>query len=262
MKADDSVPPFFTESEFRTLHLFRAPPSSYNLLTKPNRPTLRVGRPQARRQNVRVLSRRRKFAKGRSVRVFRGCGFCRSNGTLLLLPALLLHTWATRGRGVDEVCPQATSPCALGCASGITLTRRQSGPHQQEAERAATWGRRPLLDGVGEVCPWRSDRALGCGPHSARSVTSPSRPPTHHSREAGARRRRRVPADASSRRRRRALARAGDGCCRLVVQSQGQRQWALLADNETAQALQHGCGDDCSRSASPAALHARPRALH
>ena len=27
VKADDSVPPFFTESEFRTLHLFRAPPS-------------------------------------------------------------------------------------------------------------------------------------------------------------------------------------------------------------------------------------------
>ena len=37
---------------------------------------------------------------------------------------------------------------------------------------------------------------------------------------------------------------------------------ALLADNETAQALQHGCGDDCWRSASLAALHARPRALH
>ena len=27
VKADDSVPPFFIESEFRTLHLFRAPPS-------------------------------------------------------------------------------------------------------------------------------------------------------------------------------------------------------------------------------------------
>ena len=37
-------------------------------------------------------------------------------------------------------------------------------------------------------------------------------------------------------------------------------QWALLADNETAQALQHGCGDDCWRSASPAALlHDRER---
>ena len=32
---------------------------------------------------MRVLSRRRKFAKGRGVRVFWGCGFCRSNGTPL-----------------------------------------------------------------------------------------------------------------------------------------------------------------------------------
>ena len=31
---------------------------------------------------------------------------------------------------------------------------------------------------------------------------------------------------------------------------------------ETAQELQHGCGEDCWRSASLAALHARPRALH
>ena len=36
-----------------------------------------------------------------------------------------------------------------------------------------------------------------------------------------------------------------------------QRQWALLADNETAQALQHGCGEDCWRSAS---LHCATRA--
>ena len=48
----------------------------------------------------------------------------------------------------------------------------------------------------------------------------------------------------------------------LVVGSvTGPEAMALLADNETAQALQHGCGDDCSRSASLAALHARPRAL-
>ena len=32
---------------------------------------------------MRVLSRRRKFAQGRSVRVFRVCGFSCSNGTLL-----------------------------------------------------------------------------------------------------------------------------------------------------------------------------------
>ena len=70
VKADDSVPPFFTESEFRTLHLFRAP---LTLITNNQNPIdLPFGwvETKARRQNVRVLSRRRKFAQGRSVRVF------------------------------------------------------------------------------------------------------------------------------------------------------------------------------------------------
>ena len=140
--------------------------------------------------------------------------------------------------------------CALGCASGVTDSARcQSGPHQQEAERAATWGRWPLLDGVGELCP--GPHAVSPGPHyklvgSARRSVPPRR-------EAGARRRRRVPAEDSSRRRRRALPRAGDGCCRLVVSVTEAEAMALLADNETAQELQHGCGDDCWRSASLAA---------
>ena len=49
----------------------------------------------------------------------------------------------------------------------------------------------------------------------------------------------------------------------LVVGSvTGPEAMALLADNETAQEPQHGCGDDCSRSASLAALHAPSLALH
>ena len=65
---------------------------------------------------MRVLSRRRKFAQGRSVRVFRGCGFCRSNGTLPLAFALLLWVrCTTRRRGDGEVCPRAPRVCALGC---------------------------------------------------------------------------------------------------------------------------------------------------
>ena len=183
---------------------------------------------------------------------------------LALCPSAPCAVHDSSTRRWRALCP-GTEGVVCRCASGVTDSARcKSGPHQQEAERAATWGRRPLLDGVGEVCPWRSDRALGCGPHSARSVTSPSRPPTHHSREAGAPRRRQVPAEDSSRRRRRALPRADEGCCRspCVVSATGQRQWALLADNETAQALQHGCGDDCWRSASLAAPHARPLALH
>ena len=40
----------------------------------------------------------------------------------------------------------------------------------------------------------------------------------------------------------------------LWFQSQGQRQWHCCGARETAQALQHGCGEDCSRSASLAAL--------
>ena len=44
---------------------------------------------------------------------------------------------------------------------------------------------------------------------------------------------------------------------------EGQRQnGTAVAHARTAQALQHGCGDDCWRSASLAALKTRPRALH
>ena len=43
----------------------------------------------------------------------------------------------------------------------------------------------------------------------------------------------------------------------LWFQSQRQRQWHCCGARETAQALQHGCGEDCWRSAS---LHCATRA--
>ena len=140
VKADDSVPPFFTESEFRTLHLFRAPPSSYNQSTKPNRPTLRVGRPKARRQNVRVLSRRSNLPKAVA------CGYSEGAGFVVLTelpwprppappvaphPPLRGRPWALSrfllgrpGRRCALVCPLALScqtqqrPSALRRCSG------------------------------------------------------------------------------------------------------------------------------------------------
>ena len=51
--------------------------------------------------------------------------------------------------------------------------------------------------------------------------------------------------------------------CRLVVSvTEAEAKWHCCGARETAQALQHGCGEDCWRSASPAAPHARPLALH
>ena len=91
-------------------------------------------------------------------------------------------------------------------------------------------------------------------PTPARPVTSPYQQQQRHAATASS------ATEDSSRRPRRALPRAGDGCCRLVVSA--HRPEAIRGARETAQALQHGCGDDCSRSASLAALHARPRALH
>ena len=153
VKADDSVPPFFIESEFRTLHLFRAPPS-YNPITKPNRPTLRVGRPKARRQNVRVLSRRSNLPKAVA------CGYSEGAGFVVLTepsPSLLpcpsaphLGDPSTRRR---EVCPRRRGRCVhsavLGWATNLPLAHT-SLAHQQRPRRR----RRALTtppDGVGRV---------------------------------------------------------------------------------------------------------------
>ena len=164
-----------------------------------------------------------------------------------------------RWRGVS----QAPRVCALG----LLYTRlgrpphrhTQPGPSAEATPRRRRAATRPH-DGIGRVGVLdQSTWALGSAtPESDVPLVPISR---GHTR-CDARRRRRAPAEDSSRRRRRALPRAGDGCCRLVVSVTEAEAMALLADNETAQELQHGCGDDCWRSASLAALHARPRALH
>ena len=187
------------------------------------------------------------------------CGYYEGAGFVVLtepspwpFALLLCVRCTTRRRGVGELCPQAPRPCALGCvfvspgASRVPISRRPS------ALRRGGGGHSSMASG-------RCVRGAATA-HSAVDHTQlgPSRtPPISNSR--GTLRRRRAattPRDALGER---SPARA-TAAAALWFQSQGQRQWALLADNETA--LQHGCGDDCSRSAPLAALHARPRALH
>ena len=96
---------------------------------------------------MRVLSRRRKFAKAVA------CGYYKGAGFVVLtepspLPGLLLWVRATtRRRGVGELCPQAPRVCALGClrlgpqpATGTHPTRPISRGHAATAS-----GRRRVL---------------------------------------------------------------------------------------------------------------------
>ena len=121
-----------------------------------------------------------------------------------------------------------------------------------EAERAATVLRgRRLLDGVGELCPWRRGRVSRAAGTQLGPFTSHPHQQQRQERGDGVGRRPKTPPDGVGER----SPAPATAAAALWFQSQGQRQWALLADNETAQALQHGCGDDCWRSASLAALH-------
>ena len=164
-----------------------------------------MGRPKARRQNARGLSRRRKFAQGRSVRVFRGCGFYRSNGTLPL-----------------ALCPSA--PCGrrlVEAASASCVSRRRGRAHSAASTRLG----HPLAHQPGPSAEPRRDGvgASASPPDGAGRVGSQS---TWHwgalhsraGRPRGiSRGRKKRAATASSagrrlpRRPRRALPRAGDG---------------------------------------------------
>jgi hypothetical protein len=155
--------------------------------------------------------------------------------------------------------PRALARRLLGCDPGaVCVCAVWLGGHPPaEAERAATWGRRPLLDGVGELCPWRRGRVSRAAGTQARPVHVP--PPS--AAEAGARRRRREPktpledqAERSS-----APATAVPPC---GFSHRGRGNGTACGARETAQALQHGRGEDCLRSASLAALLAGTRALH
>ena len=168
--------------------------------------------------------------------------------------------------------PWAPSRCLLGRPGCSWLRLWQCPPAERPSALRRGWG--GLLDGVGELCPWRRG-------HVTRAAGTQLGPFTSHpqQQQRQARRRRRAattPLDGvgerSPARRRllppcgfshRAAPPRGDGCCRLVVSVTGPEAMGhCCGARETAQAPQHGCGDDCSRSASLAALHARPRALH
>ena len=125
---------------------------------------------------MRVLSRRPNLPKAVACGYYEGAGFVVLTEPSPLSFALLLWVrCTTRRRGVGEVCSQAPRGCAHSAVplGSLTVTHTQSGPHQQEAERAATWGRWPLLDGVGEVCKGRRGHVTRAAGHSARPVTSP-----------------------------------------------------------------------------------------
>ena len=170
---------------------------------------------------MRVLSRRSNLPKAVACGYSEGAGFVvlTEPFPLALGPSALCVRCTTPRRGVGEACRRATSPCALGCASELTLTRCPVGS-------PSAGGRARCDVGAAAIPRWRrrgvsvAQRPREPGSwHSARPVHVP--PPS--AAEAGARRRRRAPAEDSSRRRRRALPPRGRRLLRLVVSPQGQR---------------------------------------
>ena len=158
----------------------------------------------------------------------------------------------SRRCGVGEACPIPGGVCALGClrlghqpATGT----HQLGPSVEAtatASGADDSSRRRRHGGV-PVC-----LALGGAP-------LPSWPSAGHqqrpkkARGDGVERRPKTPPDALGER----SPAPATAAAALWFQSQGQRQWHCCGARETAQALQHGCGEDCWRSAS---LHCATRA--
>ena len=133
------MPPFFIESEFSTLHLFRAPPSSYNQTTQSTHPLGgSTQSPEAKRAGfVSAL----KFAKALA------CGYSEAAGFIVLTEpspwsfSLLLCCGA---RLVDAASARCV-PRPRGCAhSAVPLGHTHpvpvGSPSAERAERAATGG--------------------------------------------------------------------------------------------------------------------------
>ena len=154
VKADDSVPPFFIESEFRTLHLFRAPPSSYNQTTQSTHPS-GGSTPKPGGKTCGFCLGAANLPKAVACGYSEGAGFTVSNRTLpLFYRALLRHTWATRRRGDGELCPRprgcAHSAVPLGSHSpgasrvpisrGPSALRRGGGGHSSMASASCVRG--------------------------------------------------------------------------------------------------------------------------
>ena len=205
---------------------------------------------------MRVLSRRSNLPKTVACGYSEGAGF-----VVLTEPSLLFagrsapHVGDPSTRRLRAVPQAPRALCALGC---LRLGHQPAtGTHQlgPSAEATAT------ASGADDSS--RRRRQGGVPAHLSTGGCLPSRPSAGHlqgrkmraATASGAGRRHLSTTKTSAPPRRRRL-------CRLVVSVTEAEAKALLADNETAQALQHGCGDDCWRSASLAALHARPPALH
>ena len=194
---------------------------------------------------MRVLSRRSNLPKAVA------CGYCESAGFVVLTEpspwplALLLLCGA---RLVDAAVvryvpgPRGRAHCLCSRLGHLPLAPNPA--HQQ----------RPRLDGVGAATTPPDGIGMVWGPsllgHWGLPAKSAVRGPSAEA-EKSARRRRRAPADDSSRRPRRALPRAGDGWlppC-VVSATEAEAKWhccgARLHKN-----CKHGCGEDCSRSAS------------
>ena len=165
---------------------------------------------------MRVLSRRRKFAKAVACGYSEGAGF-----VVLTEPSFSCRPFcSTHGRPVDAALTRCVPRRRARAHSAVPL-----GSHSPGASRVP-FSRRPGQrrdDGVGGGHSSVARCATGAEPvHSAVSHTQLGPFTSHpHQQQRQARRRRRGPAEDSSRRRRRALPRAGDGCCRLVVSVTG-----------------------------------------
>ena len=172
---------------------------------------------------MRVLSRRRNFAKAIACGYYEGAGFACSNGTL---PCFCRPFRSTPSRPVDAALasclPRAPRVCTLGCASGHTLSPVPVG--------SPSAGSRARCDvGAAATPRWRRRGVQGGAEtvHSAVDHTQlgPSRPPTSSSKRE-ARRRRRGGGDSSRHRR------PGDGCRAVVSVTGPERhgtageQWA------------------------------------
>ena len=121
---------------------------------------------------MRVLSRRSKFAKAVACGYPEGAGF-----VVLTEPSSSCRPLcATRGRPVDAALARY-GPGPEGVRTRlclwVTLTRCQSGPHQQRGPSALRRGVATTLRRRRRAVPRAQDRALGCVPTPARPVTSP-----------------------------------------------------------------------------------------
>ena len=185
------------------------------------------------------------------------CGYSEGAGFVVLTePSLLSCRLRFRAGGLHH--SDGVGRLWAGVCSGVIRVRLSlcclaRWPSPAEAERAATWGRRPLLDGVGELCPWRRGRvSRAAGSAQLGPFTSPHPPAAERqTRGDGVECRPKTPPDGVGER---SPARV-TALCRLVVSAtEGQRQNGTAV----AHARRH---KHCSTAAARTA-HVVHRSLH